>query len=124
MLCNCDAFGQTIMVMQYDQFTAAIKIYVKAPQSVVMAPAGLPFLPKYARCLGGIIAPTARHKSMFDKREGMAKPPFGGNYGRRRKADITLFWKKRNRAAPLGRKHFNICCRPRRVCPSSSNYQP
>ena len=45
-------------------------------------PAVLAFLPRYARCIG--VPPTARHKGVFDHREGVVFSPFDNNYNERR----------------------------------------
>ena len=45
-------------------------------------PAVLAFLPRYARFPG--VMPTARHKGVFDRREGVDPSPFDNNYSEMR----------------------------------------
>ena len=45
-------------------------------------PAVLAFLPRYARCIG--LFPTARHKGVFDHREGVITSSFDNNYNEMR----------------------------------------
>ena len=47
-------------------------------------PAVVAFLPRYARFSGQGVPTTARHKGVFDHREGVAFSPFDNNYNEMR----------------------------------------
>ena len=53
-------------------------------------PAVLTFLPRYARCPGLGVPPTARHKGVVDHREGVGNSPFDNNYNEMRSRMISL----------------------------------